>query len=106
MDMDAVVNGLEVWVKIGGKKLAGKVLETAFSHEGNYLQCKVEITEDNPLHPSQPIVYIYPKPIQSYRLSYRGDHEPKPRRNRKQEQAEALARIQEIGANISRYTAI
>ncbi len=100
MDMDAIQPGLEVWVKIGGKKVAGKVLEWAFSSEGDYLQCKVELIRENPLDPANPIRGIHPKPIQSYKLTYRGERPKRERRNRKKETEDGLASIREALARL------
>lgn len=62
---------------IGGKKnqpdVPGVVLETAFSSEGNYMQCKVEIEVTLPGWDGKPLVSkrVHPRPIQSYKLKKR-----------------------------------
>jgi transposase len=63
--------GARVWVKLDGAKTAGIVLDTAFSSEGDYMQVKVELLAINPLAPEQLLRQIYPKPIQSYKLTKR-----------------------------------
>jgi hypothetical protein len=63
--------GAKVWVQLAGKKVAGIVQDTAFSSEGDYMQCKVELLVVNPLVPGQLLRQIYPHPIQSYKLTKR-----------------------------------
>ncbi len=60
--------GAKVWVQLAGKKIAGVVLDTTFSSEGDYMQCKVELLVVNPLAPVQLLRQVYLKPIQSYKL--------------------------------------
>lgn len=69
--------GARVWVQLNGKKEAGIVLDSGFSSEDNYDQCKVELLVVNPLAPGgqQLLRQVYPKPIQSYKLTKRFDHE-------------------------------
>lgn len=73
MKTSKVEKGVEVWVQLhkGQQKIAGTILDWAFSSEGDYLQCKVELEIDNPLSPGQVLRQIHPKPIQSYKLSQR-----------------------------------
>lgn len=62
--------GAKVEVRLRGKKqppTPAIILDTAFSHEGDYLQCKLKIAERNQLG-SGYLVSIYPKPVQSYKL--------------------------------------
>jgi hypothetical protein len=62
---------------IGGSKhdpdVPGIVLEARFSYEGNYLQCKVQVTVTKQGFGDQQIAstYVYPRPIQSYKLKKR-----------------------------------
>ncbi len=70
--------GSRVWVQLGKRKEAGIVLDTAHSSEGDYLQCKVELLAVNPLVPEQLLRQVYPKPVQSYKLTKRYDHEVLP----------------------------
>jgi hypothetical protein len=70
--------GARVWVQLSGAKTAGIVLDTAISAEGDYLQCKVELLVVNPLAPDQLLRQAYPRPIQSYKLTKRYDHEVLP----------------------------
>jgi hypothetical protein len=63
--------GEKVWVELGKRKEAGIVLDTAFSSEGDYLQVKVELLVVNTLSPSQLLRQVYPKPVQSYKLTKR-----------------------------------
>jgi len=68
--------GAKVWVQLSGAKTAGIVLDTAFSSEGDYMQCKIELLAVNPLVPAQLLRQVYPRPIQSYLLSKRGETLP------------------------------
>jgi hypothetical protein len=63
--------GDKVWVRLGKQKEAGIVLDTAFSSEGDYLQVKVELLVVNALSPGQLLRQVYPKPVQSYKLTKR-----------------------------------
>lgn len=74
--------GARVWVqmsagkKVAGimttKKVAGIVLDSAFSAEGDYMQCKVELLVVNPFSPAQQLLrQVYPKPLPSYKLTSR-----------------------------------
>lgn len=76
--MKHLEKGDRVWVQLSGTKTAGIVLDTAFSAEGDYLQCKVELLIVNPLAPEQLLRQVYPKPVQSYKLTKRYDHEVLP----------------------------
>lgn len=68
--------GARVWVQLAGKKkIAGIILDSGFSAEGDYDVCKVELLVVNPLSPGQLLRQVYPKPIQSYKLTKRYDHE-------------------------------
>ncbi len=63
--------GARVWVQMGKRKEAGIVLDTAFSAEGDYMQVKIELLVVNTLSPGQLLRQIYPRPIQSYKLTKR-----------------------------------
>jgi hypothetical protein len=67
MRMSQVEKGVRFTVKIDGKEYTGTILDSAFSSEGDYLQCKCELEINNPLT-GQTIKSVYPKPIQSYKL--------------------------------------
>lgn len=56
-----------------GRMYRGKVLDWAFSHEGDYLQIKLEVTATVKSLNGQSIsqTWVYPKPIQSYKLRKR-----------------------------------
>lgn len=79
MQKSQIKEGLLVWVPascIGGKKgqpdVPGTILQWAFSSEGDYLQCKVEVQIDLPGWQG-PITQkrVHPRPIQSYHLKKR-----------------------------------
>jgi hypothetical protein len=70
-DMKDPKKNAKVWVQLKGKKIAGIVLDTAFSSEGDYMQCKVELLVVNALATDQLLRSVYPRPIQSYKLSKR-----------------------------------
>jgi len=55
MHIDTVKKGLPVSVKFhrNQDKRAGIIIDYAFSSEGNYLQCIVELEVPNPLIPNQ-----------------------------------------------------
>lgn len=78
MNIDAIEKGLAVWAQVhqGQAKIAGTIIDYAFSAEGNYLQCMVELELPNPMLPGQVIRQIYPKPIQSYKLTRRKSGTP------------------------------
>ena len=67
--------GARVWVQLGKRKEAGILLDFAFSSEGDYMQCKVELLKVNPFSPGQLLRQVYPQPIQSYKLTKRFDSE-------------------------------
>lgn len=71
--MDSVQRGQSVWVQLhkSQPKIAGTILDYAFSPNGDYLQCMVELELPNPLVAGQVLRQIYPQPIQSYKLSKR-----------------------------------
>ena len=46
------------------------VLETAYSHEGDYEQCRLKIAQYDALN-KRWLVSMYPKPVQSYKLRER-----------------------------------
>lgn len=93
-------------VVLEGTKYQAKVLETAFSSEGDYLQTKLEYTVDyqdwNGVWQTQ--TRIWPKPVQSYRLTTtvetRKARALKPRRNHKAENEAAKAQIQQVLASM------
>ena len=64
--------GARVYVKLPrSKELTPAILvATAYSHEGNYEQCKLRIAQYDDLN-RRWLVSIYPKPIQSYKLKVR-----------------------------------
>ena len=63
--------GAKVYAEINkGNKVPAVVLETAFSHEGDYLQCRLKIAQYNSLT-QQWITSMYNKPVQSYKLTKR-----------------------------------
>ena len=76
--MKNLEKGMRVWVQLGKTKEAGVLQDFAFSAEGNYYQCKVELLKVNPLAPAQLLRQAYPQPIQSYKLTKRYDHEVLP----------------------------
>jgi hypothetical protein len=53
-----------------GRMYDARILETAFSHEGDYLQTKLEITATVKGMDGKPITqtWTHPKPVQSYKL--------------------------------------
>lgn len=80
MELKHGVQQTPCWVPatiVGGKKsepdIPGVVLETAFSSEGNYMQCRVEVTVTRQGLDGKPLVSkrVHPKPIQSYKLKKR-----------------------------------
>lgn len=64
--------GAKVYVKLHspGALVPAVVLETAYSHEGDYKQCRLKIAEYDVLN-KQWRVSMYPKPVQSYKLRWR-----------------------------------
>ena len=63
--------GAKVYAELGkGNKVPAVVLETAFSSEGDYLQCRLKIAQYNSLS-GQWITSQYNKPVQSYKLTKR-----------------------------------
>lgn len=65
--------GAKVNVKLHGPKgpvTPAVVLETAYSHEGNYKQCRLKIAQYSQLS-GKWIVSMHPKPVQSYKLTVR-----------------------------------
>lgn len=63
--------GSKVSVRLPGSKelTPAVVLETAYSYEGDYEQCKLKVLKDG-------VVYTYPKPVQSYKLRNRKEAIP------------------------------
>lgn len=59
------------YVSFGKKQEAAILLEFTDSPNGDYQQCKVELIKENLLSPGQLLRNVYPKPIQSYRLTQR-----------------------------------
>ncbi len=74
--MKNLEKGARVWVQLGKSKEAGILLDWAFSPEGAYYQCKVELLKVNPLAPTQLLRQVYPRPIQSYKLTQRHEMLP------------------------------
>lgn len=65
-------NGAKVYAKLKGKeKTPAVVLESAFSPEGNYDQCRLRVAQWHELGQKW-LVSDYPRPVQSYKLSKRG----------------------------------
>ena len=63
--------GAKVYAEINkGNKVPAVILETAFSSEGNYLQCRLKIAQYNPMS-QQWLVSQYNRPVQSYKLTRR-----------------------------------
>ena len=60
-----------IWVQLGKKKEAGVLLEWCDSPNGDYQQCKVELLAANPFSPGQLLRNVYPRPVQSYKLTQR-----------------------------------
>jgi hypothetical protein len=64
--------GARVWVRLEGTKIAGIVLDSGFSSRGDYDECKVELLTVNYLAPGQQLLrQVYPRPVQSYKLTKR-----------------------------------
>lgn len=65
--------GAKVNVKLHGPKgpvTPAVVLETAYSHEGDYRQCRLKIAQYSELN-GKWLVSMHPKPVQSYKLTVR-----------------------------------
>ena len=62
--------GSKVFVTINGEEVPAIVEESRPSHEGNYYDCRLRIAAYNAIS-RQWLVSIYPRPVQSYKLSKR-----------------------------------
>jgi len=68
--------GMRVWVPFGKERIAGVVLDFTDSRQcRDYEQVKVQLLKVNPLSPGQLLRQVYPRPIQSYKLTKRFDSE-------------------------------
>lgn len=65
--------GAKVYAELNkGHKVPAVVLETAFSSEGDYLQCRLKIAQYNAMT-QQWITSQYNRPVQSYKLTKRSE---------------------------------
>ncbi len=68
--------GARVWVQMGKQKEAGILLDfTDNRGDCDGMQCKVELLKVNPFSPGQLLRQVYPRPIQSSKLTKRFDSE-------------------------------
>jgi hypothetical protein len=69
--MKHLEKGALIYVQFGKKHEPAILLDFADSPNGDYQQCQVELLKENPLSPGQLLRSVYPKPVQSYKLTKR-----------------------------------